>query len=157
MGSSEIYVRVDGDSPSYTMVGDAEIVASFGAGTVTGRLENFVVRERDTDGAYTFYETDGAIRIGGRRSEMGDDDFEGPNSVRPGVFNADYSGSIQTSDGSIRFDGDISGRFVGNRVGQPAGESVVRGVYAFGGSSDDATVDGEDAHIDISIAATATQ
>lgn len=122
-GSADIYVSQGGGERSFNLIGDAELEADFGRGTVTGTLDNFVASERDSGGNLAYYDATGQIDIGGRRSEIGDDGD-------PRYFSADYHGTVGVGATNLRFNGDLYGSFRGNRVNQPEGESNVRGFYA---------------------------
>ena len=133
-GSSQILISPVENDGYYFVIADSHIVADFvsarEAGSITGSLDNFIVRHIDGNGDREFYEANGAINIGGVESSIGDDD--GVDGYTPYVFGTDFEGFVQTPEGGIRVIGDLSGQLNGNRVGLPEGEPVVKGLYATG-------------------------
>tara|TARA_R110002051_G_scaffold1008_1_gene4914 strand:- start:46915 stop:47559 length:645 start_codon:yes stop_codon:yes gene_type:complete len=122
-GTASINVSSGRGDRSFALLGDAELTANFAGGSITGNLDNFVASEKNRNGVTTYYDATGGIDIGGRRSEFGGDG-------EPQFFTADYRGTVVVGNTNLAFNGDLGGALVGNRVGQPASETAVRGLRA---------------------------
>lgn len=142
-GTTNIYVARGGGERSFTLVGDASLAANFAGGSVTGNLNNFVARVENTTGTTTYHDATGGIVIGGRYSEIGDDDDLH-------FFDADYRGTVGFGNSNLAFNGELGGVFVGNRVGQPADETAVRGLRAWS-YRDTVTVGNGERRVDLEI------
>lgn len=114
------------------VLGDAEIVADFGAGTVVGRVDNLIGATADfTDlSDFELFAVGGEIAIGGGSSQIGAGAPGSTTTLDPNQFTADYEGSITLPDQTLRVSGDLDGRFVGTRVLAGEGDIPIRGLLA---------------------------
>lgn len=106
-------------SDNILMYGDAEMIADFDAGTMTGSVTNLQGADGiSASGANTFDVT-GEIEIGGQNSSIG--------GVRDNDWSAEYAGDVTIPYGTYALSGQLDGQFVGTN---PDAEIQVRGIYA---------------------------
>lgn len=158
-GSAWIVIYPDADSPArleeLQLLGDVDMLADFGAGRITGDIDittglltTFVLSPTPTD-EFNYAEergviaASGRIELGNRFSEIGDFDEPGVNTRS--YWAADYLGNVSTSVGTIRFDGEIDGRFQGNRVNNPTTDLPMKGLVGRT-KTDQSRIGGETTH-----------
>lgn len=108
-------------------VGDAQLDADFAANTVTGAITNMEgIRGTNQDRAETFG-IGGTITIGAARSQIGDDPLSATIEA-PNDWQADYAGIMLTPLGDITVDGQLSGKFRGTRINNPATDFPIKAI-----------------------------
>lgn len=108
------------------MIGDATMTADFGAGRVTGTVDNFQGVEVGKNKPVVAYAVDGKVAVGGKASEIG---AAGPNR-----FTTDYAGTLAIKGtGDVDVAGRLDGQFVGTRATAVGTPRVVKGLTAVDG------------------------
>lgn len=128
-GSAAIFIDpvYQTDSDDILIIGDTHLTANFGAGTMTGRIDNMTAATNMTETDADIYGVSGQIGIGGAGSIIGDDEDDNFTNL-PNEWRADYYGNIGFNGNSYEVEGSIDGRFVGTRANPAQGQSPARGV-----------------------------
>lgn len=142
-GSAAIIIDRNSDleSDDILIIGDTRLTANFGAGTMSGTIDNMTGATNMTADSADIHDVSGQISIGGAGSIIGDD-FDDNFTNQPNDWYAEYNGNIGLNGNAYEVEGSLDGRFVGTRVNPSDGQSVVRGVI---GVSDNgfATINGQ--------------
>lgn len=115
------------DDDDIVVIGDANLTANFGRGSMTGTIDNMqgITNLTETDG--DMVDVNGVINIGDDLSIIGDD-FDDNLTDNPNDWLADYNGLLTIEDDRYEVEGILEGQFVGTRDNPTAGQSVVKGI-----------------------------
>lgn len=142
-GSAAIIIdrNINRDADDILILGDTQLTANFGTGTMSGTIDNMTGATNMTSDSANIHDVSGQISIGGAGSIIGDDEDDNFTS-RPNDWYADYYGNIGLNGNTYEVEGSLNGQFVGTRSNPSNGQSVVRGVI---GVSDNgsATINGQ--------------
>ena len=121
------------DGDEIGILGDAVLTADFADGSVTGEVTNLqgAPDGEDRPEKSEVFDVDGTLRLGTVVSGIGrDSGLRSPND-----FGTSVRGTVITPDNRYRLQGDVFGKFVGTRVGNPDTDIPMKGLVGEGGGT----------------------
>lgn len=116
------------------MLGDATLVADFGASTVKGEISNILGFLGDPEVLTDFFDVGGVVSIGGiNTTALPNGSRIGSTPALPTDMNANewrsvYAGTLTTPEGTFDVSGVLDGGFLGTRVNNPLTDFPIKAI-----------------------------